>query len=71
VRPSPWTDLEQAFFDAAPPDQPAPAAAPERFDDLDEASGETPGVAQPWWRSLAAAWRALRRTYGRYLHRAG
>ena len=29
-----WTDLEQAFFDAAPPDEPEPAAELERFDDL-------------------------------------
>ena len=30
-----WTDLEEAFFAAAPPDVPEPAAEAERFDDLD------------------------------------
>ncbi len=32
-----WTDMEEAFFAAAPPDEPADAAAPERFDDLERA----------------------------------
>jgi len=31
---SAFSDLEQAFFDAAPPDEPAPPAEPERFDDV-------------------------------------
>jgi hypothetical protein len=31
-----FSDLEQAFFVAAPPDEFAPAAEPERFDDLVE-----------------------------------
>jgi hypothetical protein len=30
----PWSDLEQAFFAAAPPDRPGPAVEPECFDDL-------------------------------------
>ncbi|HVT05901.1 MAG TPA: hypothetical protein VHO67_00505 [Polyangia bacterium] len=30
-----WTDLEEAFFAAAPPDEPEAASPPERFDDLD------------------------------------
>jgi hypothetical protein len=29
-----WSDLEQAFFASAPPDEPDTAAEPERFDDL-------------------------------------
>ena len=33
-----WTDLEEAFFAAAPPDEPEAARAPERFDDLDRAA---------------------------------
>ena len=33
-----WTDLEEAFFAAAPPDEPVAASAPERFDDLDRAA---------------------------------
>jgi hypothetical protein len=34
-----WSDLEQAFFAAAPPDEPVPAPEAPRFDDL---SPETP-----------------------------
>ena len=30
-----WTDLEQAFFDAAPPDEPEAPSEPARFDDLE------------------------------------
>lgn len=30
-----WNELEQSFFASAPPDIPAAAAQPERFDDLD------------------------------------
>ncbi len=33
-----WTDLEEAFFAAAPPDEPVAASPPERFDDLDRAA---------------------------------
>jgi hypothetical protein len=29
-----WSELEQAFFNAAPPDEPEAAAEPEHFDDL-------------------------------------
>jgi hypothetical protein len=32
---SPWDELEQGFFAAAPPDVPGPPAEPMRFDDLD------------------------------------
>jgi len=28
-----WTDFEQAFFEAAPPDEPEPPAEPLRFED--------------------------------------
>jgi hypothetical protein len=31
----PWSDLEQAFFASAPPDNPEPPPAPESFDDLE------------------------------------
>jgi len=31
---APWSDLEQSFFDSAPPDEPQAPAEPERFDDL-------------------------------------
>ena len=30
-----WSDVEEAFFATAPPDQAEPPAAPESFDDLD------------------------------------
>jgi hypothetical protein len=60
-----WSELEQAFFDGAPPDEPAPAAEPERFDDL-------PGLARldadpfAWLRRLAAsASAAVRRLVSR------
>jgi len=33
--PPTWSELEQSFFAAAPPDVPQPAAELERFDDLD------------------------------------
>jgi hypothetical protein len=29
-----WSDVDEAFFASAPPDQPEPPAAPESFDDL-------------------------------------
>jgi hypothetical protein len=37
--PGPWTDLEQAFFDSAPPDEPEPPAEPFRLDDRLSPSG--------------------------------
>jgi len=44
-----WSDLEQAFFAAAPPDDPEPAAEPLRFDD-----DATPTAARvrTWTRHL-------------------
>jgi hypothetical protein len=33
-----WTDLEEAFFAAAPADEPEAPSAPERFDDLEAAA---------------------------------
>jgi hypothetical protein len=44
-----WSELEQAFFAAAPPDDPEPAAEPMRFDD-----DTTPAAARvrPWTRYL-------------------
>lgn len=47
-----WSDLEQAFFDAAPPDHPEPAAEPACFDDLG-----APTV--PWWERVGAMWPAI------------
>jgi hypothetical protein len=35
ARPPTWSELEQSFFAAAPPDVPAPVGELERFDDLD------------------------------------
>jgi hypothetical protein len=46
---SAWSELEHAFFAAAPPDDPAPAAEPERFDDDTQ---RTPAMARPWSRYL-------------------
>lgn len=40
-RPAAFDDLEQAFFAAAPPDEAAPVAAPDCFDNL-VAAGPTP-----------------------------
>ncbi|MES1209367.1 MAG: hypothetical protein ABUS79_25805 [Pseudomonadota bacterium] len=51
------TDLEEAFFAAAPPDQPAPAAAPERFDDLDRAAAARD--AAPLLQRISAVFRRV------------
>lgn len=56
-----WSDLEQAFFDSAPPDEPEPAGEPECFDDLaaprrpplEHLGGLLSGVAA----AFAALWR--------------
>jgi len=58
-----WSDLEQAFFASAPPDEPETAAAPERFDDLlaplpCEDSRERFGALG---QAVVAAWGAVRR----------
>ncbi|HET6284431.1 MAG TPA: hypothetical protein VFH73_25970 [Polyangia bacterium] len=60
-----WSDLELAFFAAAPPDEPEPAAKPECFDDL-----ELLAPGPPRWERLgalvpavAAAFVALRRLF--------
>ena len=56
-----WTDVEEAFFAAAPPDEPEPAAAPESFDDL---GGPAPSVQvrASWLQALLTALRpAFRR----------
>ena len=37
-----WTDLEQTFFESAPPDEPQPSAEPEQFDDLIPAGALSP-----------------------------
>jgi hypothetical protein len=56
-----WSELEQAFFAAAPPEEPQSAAEPELFDDLLELA---PSRRQPVGaarRALAVAGAALRR----------
>jgi hypothetical protein len=54
-----WSDLEQAFFDAAPPDEPAPAAELERFDDL--VAPERHERVGAFGQAAADVWAALRR----------
>jgi hypothetical protein len=54
-----WNDVEQAFFAAAPPDEPEPAAELECFDDL-LAPGRRERVGA-LGQAAAAAWGALRR----------
>jgi hypothetical protein len=58
---SAWNELEQAFFDAAPPDEVETGAEPERFDDLDAAAPARGGAG----RALSPAWAAIRRLFGR------
>jgi len=54
-----WSDLEETFFAAAPPDDPAPPAEASRFDDLmGPPSRRSP--LPPWLgRALAEARRLL------------
>jgi hypothetical protein len=54
-----WSDLEQAFFDAAPPDEPEPAAELERFEDLvvPDRQERVAGLGQ----TAANVWAAFRR----------
>src|ERR1700722_12935185 len=58
-----WSDLEQAFFASAPPDEPETVAEPERFDDLpaplpgNDRRGRLGAVGQ----AVVAAWGAVRR----------
>lgn len=54
-----WTDLEEAFFAAAPPDEPVAAGPPESFDDLDRAA---PAADEPPLLMRISA--ALRRFVG-------
>ena len=49
-----WSDVEEAFFATAPPDQAEPPAAPESFDDL--LPIPSPGGAATWDRG----WRGIR-----------
>jgi hypothetical protein len=39
-----WSDLEQAFFESAPPDDPEPPGEALRFDDLDSAAHPERGL---------------------------
>jgi hypothetical protein len=56
-----WSDVEEAFFAAAPPDDPAPGPEPLRFDDLvAEPSKSEVGTPVPaWWSRLTAELRRL------------
>jgi hypothetical protein len=54
-----WSDLEQAFFDAAPPDEPTVQTELERFDDL--VAPEPHERVSSWGQAAANAWVALRR----------
>ena len=54
-----WSDLEQAFFDAAPPDEPKPQAELERFDDL--VAPDRHERVGALGQAAASAWVALRR----------
>jgi hypothetical protein len=54
-----WSDLEQAFFAAAPPDEAGPAAELECFDDLLPPPGQARVGA--FGQAVAAAWGAFRR----------
>jgi hypothetical protein len=62
---SDWSELEQAFFDAAPPDEPGPTAEPERFDDLPAPAQPDAGSLAPLRRLLASASTAVRRLLSR------
>jgi len=55
-----WTDLEQAFFASAPPEEPGSAAEPECFDDLLALSPQR-GRFAGLRGALARVWGALRR----------
>lgn len=50
-----WNDLEQAFFESAPPDEPEPPAEPARFDDLFPDELARPHGKAALRRALAAA----------------
>ncbi len=53
-----WTDLEQAFFDAAPPDEPEAPAEPAHFDDL-LAAGPARRPAWEWFEPTPTKLRRL------------
>jgi hypothetical protein len=61
--PAAFDDLEQAFFAAAPPDEAAPAAAPERFDDLVALGPAPTDPLAAVRRALGAARAALGRLF--------
>jgi hypothetical protein len=48
-----WSDIEEAFFATAPPDQAEPPAPPESFDDLDL----VPVPSGPWDRGSGRVFR--------------
>jgi hypothetical protein len=58
-----FSDLEQAFFAAAPPDDPGPAPEPERLDD----AGAPPLGRAAWFEALRWAAATTRTALGRFL----
>jgi hypothetical protein len=50
-----WSELEQAFFDSAPPDEPPAPPAPESFDDLAPPPAPRSGWLEALRRRMAAA----------------
>lgn len=61
---TPWDELEQGFFAAAPPDVPEPPPEPMRFDDLDPVAPPRPERRLSAWRAsatvtAAVAWQKL------------
>jgi len=49
-----WSDVEEAFFATAPPDEAEPPSAPESFDDLDLTPIASPRAAARGWAPFGA-----------------
>jgi hypothetical protein len=63
VRGPDFSELEQSFFAAAPPDDPGPTVEPERFDDLVALASPRPQPFGALLRAVATAGLALRRFF--------
>jgi hypothetical protein len=61
---STWSDLEEAFFAAAPPDDPVPALAPLQFDDLDAPASRPHPRLDRLRQALREAWRVFDEAVG-------
>ena len=59
-----FSELEQAFFAAAPPDDPGPALPPERLED-DGVAGAPPLGRAAWFEALRWAAASFRAALGR------